>query len=97
MHVEWTDKLSDYLDDELSPGERAAVDAHLADCPECRHVRTELQRVVGSARGLMPLPPARDLWTGVADPADLWRYLPPDRGGIFPAQFRRGGYGEAAG
>ena len=32
MHQEWTDQLSDYLDDELQETERAAVEAHLRDC-----------------------------------------------------------------
>ena len=32
----YTDRLSEYLDGELSPAERAAVDAHLVICPECR-------------------------------------------------------------
>jgi hypothetical protein len=67
MHGEWTDKLSDYLDDELSPGERDAVDAHMATCAECRQTLDELQRVVETARTLMPRAPARDLWAGVAD------------------------------
>ena len=67
MHAEWTDKLSDYQDDELSPGERAAVDAHLVECVACRRTLDELQRVVEEARTLRRRPPARDLWTGVAD------------------------------
>jgi anti-sigma factor RsiW len=67
MHPEWTDKLSDYLDDELSSGERAAVDGHLAGCAACRQTLDELQRVVETARHLPPRPPALDLWTGVAD------------------------------
>ena len=30
----WTDRLSEYLDDELPPGERAALEGHLAQCAE---------------------------------------------------------------
>jgi anti-sigma factor RsiW len=67
MHEEWTDKLSEYLDDELPPGERAAVDAHLAQCAECARTLEELRRVVETARALTPRRPARDLWSGVAE------------------------------
>jgi hypothetical protein len=67
MHDEWTDKLSEYLDDELSPGERAALDAHVAQCEACARTLDDLGRVVATARALTPRPPARDLWSGVAE------------------------------
>jgi hypothetical protein len=67
MHAEWIDKFSDYLDDELAPGERAAVEAHLAGCADCARTLDELRRVVEQARSLRPRPPAADLWPGVAD------------------------------
>ncbi|HET7620155.1 MAG TPA: zf-HC2 domain-containing protein [Vicinamibacterales bacterium] len=65
MHDEWTDRLSEYLDDELSAAERADVAAHLATCADCRATLDELQRVAAAARALSPAPPARDLWRGV--------------------------------
>ena len=37
-HREFTDQLSDYLDDELSAGERAEIEAHLAGCAQCAAV-----------------------------------------------------------
>ena len=67
MHAEWTDKFSDYLDDELAPGERAAVDAHVAGCADCARTLDELGRVIEQARSLRPRPPAADLWQRVAD------------------------------
>ena len=39
MHEEWTDKLSEYLDDELSPEERYAVESHLLGCAACAAVQ----------------------------------------------------------
>jgi anti-sigma factor RsiW len=66
MHPEWIDKLSDYLDDELTPVELDAVDAHLAECPDCAQTLDELRRVAEHARSLRPLAPANDLWAGVA-------------------------------
>ena len=67
MHAEWIDKLSDYLDDELAPGERAAVETHVAGCTDCARTLDELRRVVEQARSLRPRPPSADLWKGVAD------------------------------
>jgi hypothetical protein len=65
MHTEWTDRLSDYLDDELTLGERRDVDAHLAGCPECRLVLDQLRQVVVRAKTLDARPPQADLWPGV--------------------------------
>jgi anti-sigma factor RsiW len=67
MHDTWTDKLSDYLDDELSPDERRALDAHLSTCADCAGALDELRQVVETAHGLTARPPAHDLWGGIAN------------------------------
>jgi anti-sigma factor RsiW len=36
MTNHWIDRLSEYHDDELTPEERAACEAHLAECTTCR-------------------------------------------------------------
>ncbi len=64
-HQTFTDQLSDYLDDELDPRERAAVDAHLAGCSECRRALGQLRMVVDQASQLPATPPATDLWEGI--------------------------------
>lgn len=66
MHEEWTDQLSDYLDDELAAAERAAVEAHLRECRSCSGVLNDLKRVVSRAQALDARPPQGDLWPGVA-------------------------------
>jgi Putative zinc-finger len=66
MTDQWTDRLSEYLDDELSPDERAAVEAHLRHCVACGAVLADLKRIVVRARDLDDRPPARDLWSGIA-------------------------------
>ena len=68
MHIEWTDKLSDYLDDELEDTERAAVEAHLRGCADCSAVLNDLRRVIARAQAAAAAahPPQTDLWTGVA-------------------------------
>ena len=75
MHTEWTDKLSDYLDDELEAAERAAVDAHLRQCAGCSAVLNDLRRVIALAQAAAvdTRPPQADLWTGVAERIDRIR------------------------
>lgn len=63
----WTDRLSAYLDDEMGGEERAALDEHLADCPECRETLADLRRIVERARALEPQAPAADLWPTVLE------------------------------
>jgi anti-sigma factor RsiW len=53
-HTEWTDRLSDYLDGELSDHEHRSVAAHVAGCVE-------------RARTLVPAELPADLWKAVAD------------------------------
>jgi hypothetical protein len=61
----FTNRLSDYLDDELSDAERLTIDAHLAHCESCRLTLDELREVVSAAGRLRDSPPAQDLWPGV--------------------------------
>ena len=61
----FADRLSEYLDDELSPAERAAVDAHLAACAECRSTVAALRTIVADGRHLADVPPVNDLWSGI--------------------------------
>ena len=67
MNDQWTDRLSEYLDGELDDTERMALEAHLATCADCTAVLADLRRVVARAQALDDRPPARDLWSGVAE------------------------------
>jgi anti-sigma factor RsiW len=67
MKDQWTDRLSEYVDGELTPAERTALDAHLAACGACRQTLGELRRVVARAQALDDRPPAADLWPGIAE------------------------------
>ena len=62
----WTDRLSEYLDDELPPRERAELENHLTGCAECSATLAELRRVVARAHALESTGPAGDLWPGIA-------------------------------
>jgi anti-sigma factor RsiW len=62
----FNERLSEYLDDELTPGERAAFEAHLGECRDCRDTLAELREVISRAASLVPRPPESDLWDGIA-------------------------------
>jgi hypothetical protein len=62
----FTDRLSDYLDDELGADERVSLDRHLAACAACRTTLDELRAVVARAGTLRDEEPAAELWPGVA-------------------------------
>ena len=66
MSDQWTDRLSEYLDDGLPPDERASLEAHLRQCAACGAVLADLKRIVTRARGLEDRLPDRDLWPGIA-------------------------------
>jgi len=66
IHTEWTDRLSGYIDGDLTSDEASAVESHLAECGECRRVLEELRAVVAGASDLPERQPERDLWAGIA-------------------------------
>ena len=68
----FNDRLSDYLDEELSPAERAEIEAHLATCATCATTLAELAAVAARARSLPDRAPVVDLWAGVSE-----RLTPP--------------------
>ena len=71
-------QLHGYLDGELSPTEARAVDAHVAQCPDCRRRLDEERALIARAAELLSLaaPPDRTLPPfragDVKPPARLW-------------------------
>lgn len=65
MADNYTDQLSDYLDGELTPPQRAELEAHLETCRDCRVTLDELRSVIARAATLPSRPPATDLWPGI--------------------------------
>jgi hypothetical protein len=63
---EWTERLSQYTDGELTAADRVALEAHLATCEECTRTLQELERVVARARHLEDRPPTAELWSAIA-------------------------------
>jgi hypothetical protein len=62
----WTDRLSEYVDGDLTEIDRLELEHHLESCSSCRTIVTELKAVVARARALEDLPPRQDLWPAVA-------------------------------
>jgi anti-sigma factor RsiW len=66
MNDRWIDRLSEYLDGELTAEERHEFEAHLAECQECSETLEQLRRVVDRAGSLTDRSPASNLWPGIA-------------------------------
>ncbi|HEU5218036.1 MAG TPA: zf-HC2 domain-containing protein [Gemmatimonadales bacterium] len=58
-------QLSAYVDDELDRDSRLHIEAHLAVCPECRLLLTDLRAIVAAAPAYAGRAPSRDLWSGI--------------------------------
>ena len=76
MNDPWMERLSEYLDDELTPIETAGIETHLETCRDCSAVLSDLRRVVARARRLDDRPPRRDLWPGIAERIGATRARP---------------------
>ncbi|MGH7517837.1 MAG: zf-HC2 domain-containing protein [Gemmatimonadales bacterium] len=85
----WTDRLSEYLDGDLTADERKALERHLAACPVCSTTLADLTRVVMRARTLPAPQPGRDLWDGIADRIAAQRVTPPNPAAAPSARARR--------
>ena len=53
-HLEWNDRLQDWLDGDLDAADGAALQAHMADCALCRARADELQELDSSLRSAAP-------------------------------------------
>lgn len=59
------ERLSAYIDGELTAAERTSVEQHLETCADCQRVLADLRGIVVRARSLEDRPPDNDLWTGI--------------------------------
>lgn len=82
MHDPMIEKLSAYIDDDLSPAERSELEAHLAECDVCSSTLDELRDVVVAAAAVRPTGPAADLWPGIAERIGSAAAPQPDRGSV---------------
>ena len=61
------ERLAEYLEGELEPAERHAVQAHMTSCVRCTALVRDLERISADAGQLAELSPSRDLWAGIAE------------------------------
>lgn len=72
------DLLSAYLDEEVSPAERARVESHLAACASCQQELAALRKTVALLRQLPPVPLPRTFYLTeeMVEPAPRGRLIP---------------------
>lgn len=63
---DWTERLSGYLDGELTGREQQDLEAHLETCATCRQALTGLRAIIAAAPAYQGEAPAVDLWPGIA-------------------------------
>jgi hypothetical protein len=64
--IDWTDRLSEYLDGSLAPAEQAACEAWLASSAEGRELLADLRSVVAKAKTLPDAPVPDQVWSGIS-------------------------------
>lgn len=91
MSVNWTDRLSEYLDGELSGEEAGALEARMAEDAELRSVLDELRAVKQAAAARPDLRAPAGLWQGVESRID--QAQPPVEEGVGRERETRAGLG----
>ena len=62
----FSDRLMDYLEQDMDIATRASIEEHAATCVECGPLLADIRKLRVDAAHLPELTPARDLWTGIA-------------------------------
>jgi hypothetical protein len=65
MSDRWTDRLSEYLDEDLAEADRELLEAHLATCSECTGTLQALREVARRGQTLENRAPEMDLWPAI--------------------------------
>lgn len=66
MQNQWIERVSEYVDGELSPADRMLFEARMDEDPDLRRAVDQVQALVGQAAALGPVEPSRDLWPAIA-------------------------------
>lgn len=90
MSDQWSERLSDFLDEELSLEKTRRLEEHLESCASCRRTLEELRAVVARAGTLEDRPPPRDLWPGIEEAVRGGEVGPERTGVVELATARRG-------
>ena len=62
----YREQIDALVDGTLGPADRAALEAHLVVCPECRELADDLRAIRRTAQGLPELSPPARTWAGIA-------------------------------
>lgn len=62
----FTDRLSEYMDNELNATDALELEQHLRECAECAGTLADLRLIAAHAGALDEREPSRDLWSGIA-------------------------------
>lgn len=65
-HDFFQDRLNDFLDSELDPRERRALESHLEECESCQRTLQDLREIVRAARELPDVEPPPTVWDALA-------------------------------
>lgn len=75
-HIEW-ETLNDYVDDRLSPHDRASVAEHLGACEECRDTVDRLREMLAEAtHSTESIEPPAETWEAIRSEVDLRKVVP---------------------
>jgi anti-sigma factor RsiW len=58
---QFLDELSEYLDQNLAPDERAKLERHISECPNCWVISNTTRRTIQIFRGMEPVPVPGDV------------------------------------
>lgn len=61
------ERLSEYMEETLDLGTRAAIEAHAKACARCSALLGDIRAIAHDARAMPALVPSRDLWRGISD------------------------------
>ena len=75
MSDQWIDRLSEYIDGDLTAEEVLQIESHLKQCDDCRDLLVELNTVVSHASNLKDEDPVNDLWQGISERIETSRVV----------------------
>jgi anti-sigma factor RsiW len=97
MHDPWIERLSEYVDEELSRSDRDALEQHLQGCPECSSAVEELTAVRERARNLPQASVPAELWSRIESSISARRLRPVPEQPLGPEGTREPGSGRTGG
>ncbi|MBI4713001.1 MAG: zf-HC2 domain-containing protein [Planctomycetes bacterium] len=68
--------LVSYLNNEVTTGERAEIEAHLLDCPDCRQEFAALKATIGRLKSIPPITPSPALKTRIMEQVSRFQPQP---------------------